>query len=93
MIMNNLLLFQAVTMTLIVALIAAFLLLAAYKTGIVEYLQVHGNKLVAEMAHCDFCMCWWLSVAVSIVFLVVTMDFLCFGIPFLSTPLARWIKS
>ena len=91
MIMNNLLLFQAVTMTLLVALIAAFLLLAAYKTGIVEYLQVHGNRLVAEMAHCDFYMCWWLSVAVSVVFLVVTMDFLCLGIPFLSTPLARWI--
>lgn len=91
--MNSFILFQTVMMTLIVASITAFLLLAAYKMGIVEYLQVHGNKLVSEMAHCDFCMCWWLSVAVSVVFLVVTMDFLCLGIPFLSTPLARWIKS
>lgn len=91
--MNSFILFQTVMMTLIVALITAFLLLAAYKMGIVEYLQVHGNKLVSEMVHCDFCMCWWLSVAVSVVFLVVTMDFLCLGIPFLSTPLARWIKS
>ena len=91
--MNSFILFQTVMMTMIVASIAAFLLLAAYKMGIVEYLQVHGNKLVSEMAHCDFCMCWWLSVAVSVVFLVVTMDFLCLGIPFLSTPLARWIKS
>ena len=91
--MNSFILFQTVMMTMIVASITAFLLLAAYKMGIVEYLQVHGNKLVSEMAHCDFCMCWWLSVAVSVVFLVVTMDFLCLGIPFLSTPLARWIKS
>lgn len=91
--MSNILLYQVVMMTLIVALLAAFLLLAAYKTGIVEYLQVHGNKLVAEMAHCDFCMCWWLSLAVSIVFLLVTLDCVCLGIPFLSTPLARWIKS
>ena len=91
--MNSAFLFHVITMTLIVGLLAAWLLLFAYKTGIVEHLQVHGNKLVAEMAHCDFCMCWWLSVAVSVVFLVVTMDFLCFGIPFLSTPLARWIKS
>ena len=90
--MNNLMLFQVVMMTLIVALLAAFLLLAAYKTGIVEQLQVRGNKLVSEMAQCDFCMCWWLSLAVSIVFLVVTMDRVCIGIPFLATPLARWIK-
>lgn len=90
--MNNLMLFQIVTMTVIVAMMAAFLLLFAYKTGIVEHLQVKGNRLVSEMAQCDFCMCWWLSLAVSIVFLVVTMDCVCLGIPFLATPLARWIK-
>ena len=89
--MNSVFLFHVITMTLIVGLLAAWLLLFAYKTGIVEHLQVHGNKLVSEMAHCDFCMSWWLCVAVSLVMVVVTMELVCFGIPFLATPLARWM--
>ena len=89
--MSNVFLFHVISITLVVALLAAFLLLLAYKTGIVEQLQVKGNNIVSQMAHCDFCMCFWLSMAISIVFLVVTMDFVCLGIPFLATPLARWI--
>ena len=38
------------------ALWVAFVLLLAYKVGIVEWMQVHGNELVSKMAHCDFCM-------------------------------------
>lgn len=87
------LLFELVMLTIVVAMLAAFLLLLAYKLGIVEYMQVHGNRFVSEMAQCDFCMSWWLSVAISIGFFVVTGDSLCLTVPLLSTPLARHIKS
>lgn len=87
------LLFELVMLTIVVAMLAAFLLLLAHKLGIVEYMQVHGNRLVSEMAQCDFCMSWWLSVAISIGFFVFTGDSLCLTVPLLSTPLARHIKS
>ena len=73
----------------IVALIANFLLLLAYKLGIVEWLQVHGNDIVSKMAHCDFCMSWWISVFLTVVLLVAVNDVDLLIVPVIATPLAR----
>lgn len=71
------------------AMVASFLLLLAYKIGIVECLQTHGNDLFSKMAGCDFCMLWWLSVAVTIVIVAVTGNWHFVFIPIVSTPIAR----
>lgn len=74
---------------LAVACVAAFLLLLAYKWGIVEWLTVHGNDIVSEMAHCDFCMCWWLCVILSLLVVIITNEASALLIALISTPIAR----
>lgn len=76
-----------------VSLLAAFCVLLAYKLGIVEWLQTHGSKKVSEMAHCDFCMCWWVSVVITAAVLVIMADPLMVFVPFIATPMARHLMS
>lgn len=74
------------------SLLAAFLLLLAYKVGIVEWMQVHGSEKISKMAHCDFCMSWWLCVLLTIAIIAVTDDIYLLAVPFIATPLTRhWI--
>ena len=75
--------------TFIVALLSSFLLLLAYKWGMVEWLQVHGGALISKMANCDFCMSWWLCVFLSLVIVNVTSDGTLLLVPFVATPIAR----
>ena len=75
--------------SVVVAMIAAFLLLLAHKWGIVEYLQVHGNDFISKMAQCDFCMSWWLCVFLTVLVIRYTCDYHILLIPFIATPLAR----
>lgn len=74
---------------LMVACVAAFLLLLAYKLGGVEKLQVEGSDIVAKMANCDFCMSWWLCVVLSLVMVAVFCDAWLLVVPFVATPIAR----
>jgi len=78
-----------ITRTLIVALLAAFALLLARKWGGIEWLQVHGDRLLAEMANCSLCLSWWACVAVSFVFAVILLDVRWLVLPFLATPITR----
>ena len=75
--------------SVIVAMIAAFMLLLAHKWGIVEYLQVHGNDFISKMAQCDFCMSWWLCVFLTVLVIRYTCDCNMLFIPFIATPIAR----
>lgn len=75
-----------------VSLFAAFVVLLAYKLGIVEWLQVHGSKEIAELAHCDFCMSWWASVVITAIVAPFVCEWWLFAVPFIATPLARhWL--
>lgn len=72
-----------------VACVVAFVLLLANKLGIIEYLQVHGDKIISQMAHCNFCMSFWTSVLMMIVIVAVTDECSLIAIPIISTPIAR----
>lgn len=72
-----------------VSLFATFLLLLAYKVGLVEWMQVHGSNMISKMAHCDFCMSWWLCVLVTIVVISVMQEPYLLSVPFIATPLTR----
>lgn len=69
--------------------LAAFFLLLAYKWGVVEYLQVHGSKLVSEMARCDFCMSWWLCVILTLPTLMLWYHVFALIVPLVATPICR----
>ena len=73
----------------IVAALAAFMVLLARKWGIVEWMQVHGWRLVSEMAGCSLCLSWWACVAVSAVFAVCLADVRWMVLPFMATPVTR----
>lgn len=72
-----------------IALWVAFLLMLAYKLGIVEWLQINGNKFLSEMAHCDFCMSWWLCLIVTLLIMCFTCNLHLLVVPFIATPIAR----
>lgn len=73
----------------IVGLWAAFILLLSYKLGVIEWMQVHGCKLISEMAHCNFCLSWWVCLILSIVALCFVGDLHIIAVPFIATPIAR----
>ena len=72
-----------------VACIVAFTLLLLKKLGVIEYLQVHGDKYISQMAQCDFCLSFWTSLLLVFVIVDVTDDTSYMTIPLVSTPIAR----
>lgn len=71
------------------ACLAAFLLLLGKKWGIVERMQVRGNRFFSAMAHCDFCLSWWLSVLIAVLLALLAAEWRLLLLPFFTTPLAR----
>ena len=72
-----------------VACIVAFTLLLLKKLGVIEYLQVHGDKYISQMAQCDFCLSFWTSLLFVFVIVAITDDTSYTTIPLVSTPIAR----
>ena len=66
--------FVVILFAIITACLATFFLLLAYKWGAIEWLQVHGNEFVSQLANCTFCLSWWACFAVSLIFIVVSSD-------------------
>mgnify|MGYP006923363772 CR=1 FL=1 len=81
--------FWLLCVSVVVACVVAFLLLLAHKVGIVEYMQVHGDKIISKMAQCDFCLSFWLSVFLMVAIVWVTGDCELILLPVVSTPIAR----
>ena len=75
--------------SVVIGCIAAFFITLAKKWGIVEYLQVHGNQLVSEMAHCDFCLSWWACVVLTVFYAIGTGDAMFVAMPFVGTMVSR----
>lgn len=87
---------------IIITLLAAFIILWSMKT---EYRYLIRDKfdtlsnrkknkvyhLIAEMLDCDFCLSFWVSLAVAFYMYILTFDYSWLIVPFLSTPLIRFI--
>lgn len=74
---------------IIIAALAAFFLGLMGKWGVIEWLQVHGNRFFSKMAHCGFCLSWWAGVAVSAVAALVTGEPLLALSPFFTTMITK----
>ena len=85
--MNGLLVYSV-----IVALVAAFVVVLLKKWGVAEYMQVHGDRFTSQLFSCDFCMCFWASVMIACVSTVFVDGAWMMAVPFLSTPLARYLQ-
>ena len=90
--MNKMQVLEMLTTSGFVSLFSAFLLLLAYKWGIVEWMQVHGNDTISKRAHCDFCMSWWLCLLLTLVVAPFIGEWWLLAVPVIATPLSRhWL--
>ena len=76
---------------ILIALISAFAIQLMKKTGIVEWMQVHGNKIIAELFSCDFCMSWWANVIICLFVWIITGAYLVMLVPFFATMITRFL--
>lgn len=83
--------FDYIYFVMIAGLLSAFILLLMRKWGVIEWLQVHGSRLVAEMANCNFCLSWWANVIVCLVLAAVMQNPFILLVPFCSTPATRML--
>lgn len=82
---------EYVSIVIIIALLACWVILFAGKLGVIEWVQVHTRyKLIAELFSCQFCLSWWVCVIISICFAIATGDIAMLLCPFCSTPLTRY---
>lgn len=72
-------------------MVAAFVLLLLGKWGFIDWLVIHGNNLLSQMAQCQFCLSWWANVILTILLCVYVQDFSAHYIliPFVATPITR----
>ena len=78
---------------ILIALATAFIVLLLNKTErrykLRDWFDLKGINLVAKMLDCDFCLCFWVSVALTI--FAAAKDPTLIFIPIYSTPIARFL--
>lgn len=74
---------------ILIALASAFVLTLAYKWGVIEWMQVHGDKIISQMANCDFCLSFWSNVIVCMMVMLVVDDVTIGLAPLFSTMITR----
>jgi len=74
-----------------VALASAFSVCFLYKVGIMEWLQIHGRKLISEWAKCEYCQSFWASVFYTGILIGITHDISFIAVPILATPICRFL--
>lgn len=75
---------------IIIALITCWIVLFITKVGIREKIQVYSPKIISDLFSCDFCLCWWICLIISVVFSCVTGTGEYVLCAFCATPLARY---
>lgn len=85
-----------------VVLLASFAILwtmkTEYRDRARDYFDIQFNrtnkkifKLLAEMLDCDYCLSFWVSFLIALIAFIITQDFTWLLVPFLTTPLIRFL--
>lgn len=87
--------YQIIALAILISLIVAFIVLFLNKTTIRyklrDYADLYKVSLIAKMLDCDFCLCFWLAVVLSIFVFLLFGNLLFLFIPILSTPISRFL--
>ena len=75
--------------TIIVALIASFIVLLLNKVGVLEWMQIKGNEFISKMANCHFCLSFWVALIISIFIAFYFQNPILILVPICSTPITR----
>ena len=71
------------------SLASAFILLLLRKQGAIEYMQIHGSKVISELANCNFCLSFWANLFLALILCVVMPTPIFMTIPIFATPITR----
>lgn len=75
----------------IVALVAAFTVLLISRIGLRDFIITHSPKLISELFSCDFCLCFWIGLTITLIAHFVVGWPFTFILPACSTPIARYL--
>lgn len=85
------LLIDILVAALLTGCLVSWIVILLTKWRVLEWLQVHGTRLVSELASCHFCLSWWLSWGVVAVALIITGWWWLVAVPFFSTTIGRFL--
>lgn len=75
----------------IVALITAFTVLFISRIGLRDFIIIHSPKSISELFSCDFCLCFWIGLTITLIAHFVVGWPFTFILPACSTPIARYL--
>ena len=76
---------------IIISLTAAFVILFITKIGIRNWLAERSPKLIYEMLNCDFCLSFWVGLAITLIVIAIGADWYYIFLPVLTTPITRFL--
>lgn len=74
-----------------IALVAAFVVLLVKKWGLAEWMQIHGDDVTSKLFSCDLCMGFWANFIITVIVMCVTDDALLIVTPLIATPITRML--
>ena len=76
----------------IIACIASFTIMLLEKLGMRDRIVERAPMLISKLFDCDFCLSFWVSLILAVIFTLITRELSVFIIvPFISTPIARML--
>ena len=76
---------------IIIALMTAFIVLLIGKLGIRDYIIIRGPKKVSQLFSCDFCLCFWVGLTITLLAHFIVAWPYTLILPICSTPIARYL--
>lgn len=75
--------------TLAISCIAAFCIMLISKLGVRDNIIENAPTLLSKLFACDFCLSWWTSLSVAVVFAAASHSFSILGLAIIATPITR----
>lgn len=72
-----------------VANIAAFGILLIDKLEIRNEIIMQAPRLISKLFDCDFCLSFWFSLILAVIFAIIFSDPMLLFVPIISTPITR----
>ena len=71
------------------SLVSSSIILLMGKWGVTEKMQQEAPDLISKMFSCPFCLGFWISLFLSVVFVIFTNELLYIATPVAAAPLIR----
>ena len=84
-------LYQIVLIALFSAFVELFMSISGFRYWLRDQCDSMDFTLLVKMLECDFCLGFWLSVIISIIMVLITLDPSYFCVPVFATPITRFL--